>query len=90
MTTKWVTSMSCLNSKKAMNNAIETTIFLSNIDAEKFKLFVLHYDTFSILLEKGVFNQRSASISLDFDHNAVLQNIRRNDLLFSRRHEGLH
>lgn len=69
---------------------METTIILSTEDAQKFKLFVEYYDMFSLLVSKNVFNQKSASVSLNFDHNGVLQTIHRNDILYSSRHESLH
>ena len=69
---------------------METTIILNNEEAQKFKLFVEYYGIFSLLLSKNVFNQKSASVSLNFDHNGVLQTIHRNDILYSSRHESLH
>lgn len=59
-----------------------TIIELSDIDIQKFKLFMQHYDMYSLLLEKGVFDQKSASISLHFDHNGVLKTIERKDFLY--------
>lgn len=69
---------------------METTIILTNEDAEKFKKFVKYYDVFDLLLRKKVFEQKSASISLNFDHLGKLQTIQRQDLLYSSRYKDLH
>ncbi len=61
------------------------TVFMTNEEAEMFKLFMQYYDTFELLVAKDVFNQRSASISLNFDPNGILQTIQRNDFLFHRK-----
>lgn len=72
-----------------MNKVIkqDTVIYLSPLDVEKFMLFQKHYELFSTLLEKGVFEQRSAMVSLNFDHQGTLQTIQRADFLYSRKHE---
>lgn len=72
-----------------MNKIIkqDTVIYLSPLDVEKFMLFQKYYELFSTLLEKGVFEQRSAMVSLNFDHQGTLQTIQRADFLYSRKHE---
>lgn len=83
--------MNCSSLKRDIaKNNMETTIILSLEDAQKFKLFVEYYDVFSLLVAKQVFEQKSASVSLNFDHNGILQTIHRNDILYSARHENLH
>lgn len=74
--------MSCLNLKNAM-----LVIKLTPTDAELFRAFQQHYQTFNLLVDKGVFDCKNATILLDFDSRGVLQTVRRNDILFSRRHE---
>lgn len=59
-----------------------TIIELSDVDIEKFKLFMEHYDTFSTLLSAGVFEQKNAAITLNFDLFGKLKNIQRTDTLF--------
>lgn len=65
-----------------MNN--QTVIHLTDADAEKFLLFMEHYDKFTVLLEAGVFNQKKCTIALNIDHNGVLNSIQRADFLYSR------
>jgi len=68
---------------------METTkvaVFIPDQEAAKFLLFQEHFDVFTTLLESDVFSQKNATILLDFDYLGVLQNIRRNDYLYSRRH----
>lgn len=60
-------------------------IFIPDEDAKKFLLFQEHYDIFTLLLEKGVFTNKNATILLDFDKFGELKSIRRNDFLFSTR-----
>lgn len=66
---------------------IEIAVYMPDEDAKKFLEFQKHYQIFSILLEKGVFNQKNASISLNFDSNGVLQTIQRADFLYAKRFE---
>lgn len=63
----------------------DTTIIVTRLDAEKFKLFMQHYDTFSLFLERGVFDQKNASVVLNFDQHGSLSSIQRQDFLFSTR-----
>jgi len=71
-----------------MNKKIEVAVYLPDEDVKKFILFQKHYELFSLLLVKGVFEQKNAAISLHFDQNGVLQTIQRADFLYSRKHEG--
>lgn len=68
-----------------MENKVDVTVYLSDEDVVKFKQFMAHYDKIKVLLDADVFNQRSASVSLNFDHNGVLQTIQRSDFLYSRK-----
>ena len=65
---------------KQMNN-----ILLNDIDAIKFKLFMQHYDLFTILLDSQALNQSSASVILNYDHTGTLQSIRREDVLYLKK-----
>jgi len=60
----------------------EVTIFLTPIDAEKYKKFLKFYDTFSFLEEKKVFEQKGASITLNFDALGKIGSITRSDVLY--------
>lgn len=62
-----------------------TNIELTPEDVEKFKLFQQYYDTFTALVEAKVFEQKTASITLNFDHDGVLQTIERKDMMYSKR-----
>lgn len=70
-----------------MKDQIEIKVFLPDADAQKWLLFQQHYDLFSLLLEKGVFDQKNAALSLHFDSNGTLQTIQRNDFVYSRKHD---
>jgi len=65
----------------------ETVIQLTEEDAAKFVLFMKHYDIISVLIEKGVFEQKKAAITLHFDHNGVLQTLQRADFMYSKQFE---
>ncbi len=67
----------------------QVTIFLSEPDAQRFLMFQKYYTEFQLLVEKGVFDQKNAAISLHFDQNGVLQTIQRADFMYSRKHEIL-
>jgi len=67
----------------------EITILLPEAEAKKWLLFQEYYSTFALLVDKGVFGQKNASISLNFDSHGTLQTIQRNDFLYSRKHEGV-
>lgn len=63
----------------------ETVIQLNETDARKFLLFMKFYDTFTKLVENGVFEQKKAAITLHFDHDSVLRTIQRQDFLYSEK-----
>jgi hypothetical protein len=68
---------------------METTkiaVYVADEEASKFLLFQEHFDVFSTLLESQVFEQKNATILLDFDYLGVLQSVRRNDYLYSKKH----
>lgn len=48
---------------------------------------IKYYDLFMMMVNKGVFNQKNAAVTLHFDQNGILQNIQRADFLFSRKHD---
>lgn len=67
---------------------IEVAVYIPDEDAKKFLLFQEHYETFCLLLDRGVFQQKNAAISLHFDQNGTLQTIQRADFLYSKKHES--
>lgn len=69
--------------KKTMDKVQEITIFATDETAKQFIAFQKHYDVFMLLMEKKVFEQKNATVSLDFDKFGALKAIRRNDFLFT-------
>lgn len=63
----------------------EITIFATNDMAKKFLIFQKYFDVFNVLLESKVFEQKKATVTLDFDHEGVLQSVRRADFLYTRK-----
>lgn len=68
-------------------NKVQIAVYIPDEEAKKWILFQKHYKEFNLLIEKGVFEQKSAAISLHFDHLGVLQTIQRADFLYSRKHD---
>jgi len=66
---------------------IEVKVFIPDEDAKKWLLFQEHYEFFSLLIEKGVHEQKNAAVSLHFDNTGTLQTIQRSDFMYSRKHE---
>ena len=69
-----------------MTKIDKIAIFVPDEEAKKFLMFQKYYEYFEmfmLLVEKGVFSQKSACIELNFDHNGVLQTIQRKDSLFN-------
>lgn len=58
-------------------------IYIPNEEAQQFLLFKQNYEKFVILLSSGVFNQKNATILLDFDSSGELRGIRRQDSLYT-------
>lgn len=66
----------------------EVQIFLSASDADAFIQFQKYYLDFMLLIDKGVFDQKNAAVTLHFDKDGILQTIQRADFLYSRKHES--
>lgn len=64
----------------------EVTIILTTPEAVMFREYQKDYELFNLLKSHGIFNQKNASITLNFDHNGILQNIQRQDFIYSKRH----
>lgn len=71
-----------------MNQIPSIIIAIPNDKDKKWDLFQKYHELFSVLLEKGVFSQKNASVTLHFDKNGILQLIQRADYLYHRKHEN--
>jgi len=60
----------------------ETIIYLSPIDANLFLEFQRYHEIFNLLVDKKVFNQKGAAITLHFDNNGLLKTVTRADVLY--------
>jgi len=60
----------------------QTVIYLTPIDANLFLEFQRHYEIFNLLIEKNVFNQKGAAITLHFDNQGLIKTITRADVLY--------
>lgn len=61
-------------------------IQLTTPEAVMFRDYQKDHDLFVLLKQKGVFNQKNASITLNFDMNGDLSTIQRQDFMYSKRH----
>lgn len=60
-------------------------VYIPDEDAKKFLVFQQYFEPISILLDAKVFEQRNATILIDFDKDGVLRSVRRQDFLYSFR-----
>ncbi len=51
---------------------LKIALFVPDEEAKKFILFQKHYAVFSVLLEQGVFDSKSSSVTLHFDQSGEL------------------
>jgi hypothetical protein len=63
----------------------QTTVFLTQADAELFKQWQHFYDVFEKLSSSGAFNIKNGSFTCHLDNNGYIQKIERHDSLFDRR-----
>lgn len=75
----------CGPNQTKMENKPTIAIYVPDNEAKQFLVFREHYDIFSILIEKKVFDTRNGSVALHFDNNGTLQSIQRADFMYSRR-----
>ncbi len=60
-------------------------MYLPDKEAAQFMIFQQYYQPFVLMIEKQVFEQKNATVSLDFDKFGVLKAIRRQDFLYTSR-----
>lgn len=65
-----------------MNDLV--TLQLSPQDALLFRSYMENKDTFDLLVKAGVFTIRNGNVTLNFDADGTLTEIKRNDLLFKK------
>lgn len=75
------------NFKKTMSKP--TIVQLSDEDAVRFMQFMQYYDAIKVLIDSGVFEQKKATIALNFDHTGKLKSIQRADFLYSSNFDKL-
>lgn len=68
-----------------LTNNMEVTILLPEEEAKKWVLFQQYYDTFNLLVDNDVFEQKNGKVILHFDQNSTLQVIERADILYAKR-----
>ena len=62
------------------------TLILTTPEAMMFREFQKDHELFYLLKKQGVFEQKNASVILNFDSQGLLQTIQRQDFLYSKRH----
>lgn len=60
----------------------EIPVYMTNYDAKLFLEFCKYHDIFTLLINKNVFNQKGAAITLNFDNQGQLKTITRADVLY--------
>jgi len=61
---------------------VEIPVYMTNYDAKLFLEFQRHHDIFALMVDKKVFDQKGAAITLHFDNNGLLKTITRADVLY--------
>lgn len=56
-------------------------VYMPDKEVKQFLVFQQHFQPITMLIEAHVFEQKDATILLDFDALGVLRKIRRNDVL---------
>lgn len=69
-----------------MDKKIEVAVYMPDEEALQFLLFKKHYSKIAVLIKANVFEQKNATISLNFDSVGDLKSINRSDSLYSARH----
>lgn len=78
----------CLQNQIKIMNSELIAVYIPDEEAKKFLIFQQYYQPIGLLIDRKVFEQKNATISLDFDNLGMLQTIRRNDFLYSKRFDG--
>ncbi len=62
----------------------EIKIFLTPIDAEKYKMFLQHYDFFNLLIEQEAHSFKSGSIELHYNPQGVMTSITKHKMTYRK------
>ena len=68
-----------------MNDITKIAVYIPDEEAKQFLLFQQYFVPFTILVDHHVFEQKNATVLLDFDKYGTIGSIRRNDFLYSAR-----
>lgn len=68
-----------------MNDPIKIPIYIPDAEAKQFLLFQQYYAQFKVMIDSRVFEQRNCSITLNFDNDGTLKDIKRTDTIYSRK-----
>ena len=60
-------------------------VYLPDEEVKKFMIFQEFFEPISILVQNHVFEQKNATILLDFDKDGVIRSVRRQDFLYTSR-----
>ncbi len=60
----------------------EITVYLDDQQAKMFVLFQEQYENIALMLKSKVFEQKGATITLNFDTLGKIKNIKRSDVLY--------
>jgi hypothetical protein len=63
-------------------NEEQVQVYMLPNDAKLFLEFQRYYDIFNLLVEKKVFEQKGAAVTLHFDNKGFLKTITRADVLY--------
>lgn len=69
-------------------NPQKIAVFVPDEEAKAFLAFKEHQAVITLLIDRGVFGQKNAAITLNFDNLGALQAIERRDFLYSSRLEA--
>lgn len=58
------------------------TIYMTDFEAKRFLEFQRYHEIFNLLIDKKVFDQKGAAITLHFDNKGLLKTITRADVLY--------
>lgn len=58
------------------------TILLPELEAKKWLMFQQHYDVFSILVDRGIFDTRNGNVELHFNEHGIVGSIIKHEMIY--------